>query len=189
RIGAGLAVRKSDWGEHDPMPDVSLRVRSRRIRGLALCHPQSEQGDRNGREQFAHHYSYGLAFFTGTVTPSFAGVLSVSRYARMSASSCSFNSTPSGGMGEIVRLSNPLASLAFGSMRLSVMYALSARTAMPSSIGPTSPPLPLTMWQDAHAATGLFWNKSSPRLASPAVTFTSFSPTPETLWMRPSSVT
>src|ERR1044072_3178163 len=45
-----------------------------------------------------YFYSYGFSFFTGTVMPSFGGVLNVSRNARMSASSCSFSSTPSGGM-------------------------------------------------------------------------------------------
>ena len=37
------------------------------------------------------------------------------------------------------------------------------------------------MWQLAHAAVGLVKKSSSPRLGSPAVTLTSFSPTPETL--------
>src|SRR5262245_7844163 len=104
------------------MANVTIRVESQGIGRTGLRNQQAQEDNRhNEGGSLLHVHSYGLAFFTGTVTPSFGGVVSVWRNARMSASSCSFSSTPRGGIGEIVRLSNPLASLAFGSMRLSVM--------------------------------------------------------------------
>jgi len=59
-------------------------------------------------------YKHGWSLFKQSLTeeslPSFGGVVSVWRKARMSANSCSFKITPSGGIGEIVKFSNPLAS-------------------------------------------------------------------------------
>src|SRR5438046_8141666 len=113
------------------------------MNSVGLRRQRIQQGNHlNGKKSLLHDYSYGLAFFTGTVTPSFGGVFSVSRNARMSASSCSFSSTPRGGMGEIVRLSNPLASFALGCVKLSTVLVLCARRAVSYRMGGASVSMP-----------------------------------------------